>query len=103
MAEYERAWVHDDYEFGDVLSVMTQQAEKLFIELSMTHVSAHVWSKRDFDFYLKQGFVVMDEKAQQDNYMICFDGVIMLLAAILVVPLITMRLSDYGVVYKKLN
>jgi len=103
MAEYMRIVIHEDYKFDDVMFAMNQHAEKVFVALSMKQIAHHAWSKCAFEFYLQHGFLVMDHERQKTEYFIFSDAVTEFLFILTLIPMLIIKLCDYGVVYKNIQ
>jgi hypothetical protein len=104
LAEYTKVVIHDFSDFNNILLAMTHYAEKMFIALSMKKIVAHVYSRQLFNFYVKQGFLIMDDATRAAEYTMDRDTLGKLFLAIIFFPLFVIdSCMEYGVFYKDLN
>jgi hypothetical protein len=103
LAEYIQIKIDQkNYNFNEIMSAMTAYAEKKLAELSMNMIAVRVTSKQELEFFLQQGFCLMDFDTRDNKYTILMDKVQALVYTVLVVPMLLMMYSDYGVVCKKI-
>ena len=84
----------------DILLALIQGAEKYFVQKSIKKIAVSVWSLKALQFYLKNGFYVMDSDAQAKDYWINMDTAFTVLGFVTVFPVLWKKLFYYGIVCK---
>lgn len=99
LAEFTNLIIDEDA-FEDVVSALIQGAERYFVQKSIKKIVVSVWSFKELQFYLQNGFSVMDSDAQTQDYLINRDAVLAVLDLVTVFPVLWKKLFHYGIVCK---